>query len=74
MRRSKALSDPEWETFGKAVMKLWPEGGVDGFELQELAEKHKIILPVPGGFDPDKHTDDFGCAEAGCSWFELNYK
>jgi hypothetical protein len=65
---------PDWEAFGREVMDAWPEGGIDGFDLQDLAEKHGIILSVPGGFDPDKHNDDGYGLESGDPWFERNYR
>lgn len=64
-----------WAAFGKAVMKSWPEGGLDGFELQELAERHQVIKPYKNGFDPSLHSDGFGvCAERGDAWFYRNYR
>ncbi len=65
---------PAWEAFGKAVMKEWPESGLDGFDLQDLAEKHGLIEIIPGGFNPLVHVDQFGCADPGDKWFERNYK
>lgn len=65
---------PDWKAFGKDVMGAWPTGDVDGFYLQDLAEKHHIILPVDGGFDPEKHDDTYAvCPEPGDPWFERNY-
>lgn len=68
------MSKPDFEGFAKAVMRSWPEGGVDGFELQELAEKHSMIAPAPGGYDPERHFDEYGVApEKGDPWFETTY-
>jgi len=74
-RRAKMTDNteaPDWESFGRAVMQVWPEGDLDGFELQELAIKHHVLLPEPDGFDPSKHEDVYGCADAGDDWFVLN--
>jgi len=65
----------DFEGFAKDVMKAWPERGVDGFELQDLAEKHRLIVKVPGGYDPEHHFDEFGLApEKGDPWYEIAYK
>lgn len=64
---------PDWESFGKAIMGEWPAGDVDGFTLQDLAEKNALILPIAGGFDPEQHIDLYGNAEPGDPWFERNY-
>jgi len=66
--------EPDWQAFGMAIMQNWPAGDVDGGELQDLAEKFNIILPCEGGFDPDRHSDDFGvCPEKGDPWYMRNY-
>lgn len=65
---------PDWEGFGRAVMSHWPDSAPDGFDLQALAERYRVILPVDGGFDPEKHADLWGCAEPGAPWYECNYK
>lgn len=66
---------PDWEAFGRAVMKNWPEQGIDGFEIHDLAEKHAILRKVPGGYDPEKHAevDDAYYLEPGDDLFERNY-
>lgn len=63
----------DFEAFAKEIMERWPECGVDGFELQELAERHGLIESVPGGFDPAKHVDRYGDAEPGDPWMRLTY-
>ena len=68
------LHNPDWEAFGREIMKAWPDSvGIDGFELQDLALKYAVLVPVPGGFDPAKHDDDGYGAEPGDDWFILNY-
>jgi hypothetical protein len=62
----------KWAALGMAVMEGWPEGGdLDGFQLQEMAEKAGVLYPVPGGFDPAVHTDQYGGAEPGDDWFMI---
>jgi len=43
----------DFEGFAKAIMKNWPEGGVDGFEIQDLALTHGLIQLEP--YDHDRH-------------------
>ena len=64
---------PNWKAFGKAIMEVWPEYDVDGGYLQDMAEKHHIILKVPGGFDPEIHEVIYGCEEPNCKWYLRNY-
>ena len=65
----------DWRGFGKAVMEGWPEGGIDGFDLQELAEKYNVIRAVEGGFNPKRHNDAYGvCPDPGDPWFLRNYR
>jgi hypothetical protein len=73
-RLTEARMDANWEAFGREIMKAWPEGGVDGFDLQDLAEKHGIIKAIPGGFDPATCDDALGVSpEPGDPWFLRNY-
>ena len=65
---------PDWEACGKDIMSQWPHGDIDGFDLQDIAEKHNVIVPIPGGYDPEKHGDDEWGAEPGDPYFERNYK
>ena len=67
------MTKPDWEAFGREIMEAWPEGDVDGFELQEIAHKHRVLVKTK--FDPAKHGayDDYG-AEPGDPWFLRNYK
>lgn len=67
----------DWEGFGQAVMEAWPDGDIDGFELQEIAERHGVISQVPGGYDPERDgedaIDEYGI-EPGDAWFVRNYE
>ena len=64
------MSAPDWEGFARAIMAFWPEGGVDGCDIQDFAVKYRLIKSVAGGFDERVHADDFGVgAEAGDEWF-----
>lgn len=72
---SDTRKQPHWEAFGKAIMEYWPESlEVDCFQIQELAEKHNIILPVKGGYDPEKHGESEYGEEPGDPYFEVNYE
>lgn len=55
--------------FGVWCADHWPEGDVDGGEIQEALLRFGIIAPVAGGFNPDIHRDDVGCASPGDEWF-----
>lgn len=46
-----ATPEIDWEGFARAVMEHWPDGGLDGFELQDLAFRHGLIDEAPGGFN-----------------------
>jgi hypothetical protein len=67
-------NQPNWEGFAREVMTMWPDGDLDGGDLQELAVVYKMILPVPGGYDPKVHAadDEYG-TEPGDDWFVRNY-
>lgn len=46
--------------------------GFDGGDVQDLAEELGLIVPVRGGYDPEKHGES-DCAEPGdpwCMWCE----
>ena len=49
----------------------WGYAEPDGADLQEEAERLGLIVEVEGGFDPEKHHDNTGCAEPGCGWYEV---
>jgi len=33
-------------SFAQDIMRSWPEGDVDGADLQEMAKKHGLLTPV----------------------------
>lgn len=70
----EAAMKPDWEAFGRAVMEAWPDSGLDGFDVQELAEKHGLIVEAPGGFDPKVHLDPLGICEPRDTFFLRTYK
>src|SRR5690242_8335694 len=40
-----SVSDLErLRAFAQEVMQAWPEGGIDGGDLQEIAEKHGLLI------------------------------
>ena len=67
------MSKPDWEDFGRRVLERWREGdmNIDMCDVQDWAEETGIIAKIPGGFDPEKHTDTIGCAEPGDDWYQM---
>lgn len=66
---------PDWEGFAKAITGDWPDDDVDGADVFQCAVKHRLIIEVPGGFDPDKHDDDHGIGLLpGDPFFQWNDK
>lgn len=64
---------PDWEGFGRAIINHWPESDIDMLELQEMAEKHHIIIKEPNGYDKAKHGYH-AYAVKGDDWFLKNFK
>ena len=62
-----------WAKLGRAVMDGWPDyGDLDGGQLQDLAEKAGVLVPVEGGYNPEIHGDaDYNGAEPGDEWFMM---
>ncbi|MCP4108310.1 MAG: hypothetical protein GY749_22670 [Desulfobacteraceae bacterium] len=70
------MTQPDWEKFGRSIMKMWPDGGVDGFELQDLAIESSIILEAKNGYDPERHGHESATEydlEKGDTYYERNY-
>lgn len=66
---------PDWEAFGRDILAHsdceWYD--LEGSEIFDMAEKHHLIRPVPGGFNPESHIDPGLDLEPGDPWFTLNY-
>ena len=39
------MTDPDYVGFAKAIFLDWPDSGLDGFDLQEIGEKHGVLVP-----------------------------
>lgn len=67
------MSEPNWKDFGQRVIERWLEGDmeIDMFDVQKWATECGILEEIPGGFDPEKHTDIHGCAEPGDPWLVI---
>ena len=50
------MKQPDWEGFARAIMEHWPEGDVDGEDLQNTAEYYGLLRKEP--FDPERHGYD----------------
>ena len=68
------MNKPDWKAFGEAIIGEWPGlYDIDASEVFEAALKHNIVFEIPGGYDPDQHTDAHGVApEVGDPWYEFN--
>jgi hypothetical protein len=65
---------PDWEGFGRAIMESWPYADVEGGELQDTAEYFGLLRREPGGYDPEKHGEDFAdICEPGDEFFVPTY-
>jgi len=65
---------PDWEGFGRAIMEVWPDSGIDGEDLQEAAEHYGIIYRAPGGYNPHRHGDEWAdIIKPGEPFFVRNY-
>ena len=61
-----------FEGFAREILSAWPEGGIDGFDMQDLAVKYGLLRETT--YDPEKHGDDlYGCSEKGDPWFVKTY-
>jgi len=59
----------KFQAFSKAILDASNEGlDVDGFTIQKLAEKHKVIVVVP--YDPNKHGPNEFDVMPGEDWYE----
>ena len=68
------MSKPDWRAFGETIIGEWPGlYDLDASEVFDAALKHKIVVPIEGGFDPDEHDDNHGVGlERGDPFYEFN--
>ena len=69
------MTKPNWEAFGREIMEAWPEGGVDGLDLQDIAVRHGVLRETAYDFKAHGKEGhyDWGLQE-GDVYFERNYK
>lgn len=68
--RGELVARPNWKalvSFAKEVIRSAWEGGQGGDTIQEAALKHGLLIEV--AFDPESHSDPFGYAEEGDTWY-----
>jgi len=67
--------EPDFEGFTRTIMQrnFKYVGWCEDLDFMGVAIKYNIMVPVEGGYDPEKHFDPEGVAEKGDAWFELNY-
>jgi hypothetical protein len=59
-----------YEAFAKAVLQDWPEPcDLDSADMVQMAITHGVLVPVAGGFDPDKHECPYDMSEKGDPWY-----
>lgn len=55
--------------FGEACFESWPEGSIDGGDLQDMLTSHGLIAAVEGGFREAVHIDAHNCSPVeGDEW------
>ena len=65
---------PDFEGFCRDVLQSWPVGDIDGAELFDAALRNGLIVEIPGGYDPERHTDsECICPERGDPWYEYAF-
>jgi hypothetical protein len=62
---------PDFEGFARHIMAAWPSDGIDGFELQEAAERFGLLRKV--AYCPEKHGPCEYDSHPGDDWFVRNY-
>ena len=71
MCSAAGAAGPQLGAFARYVVEtMWETLDVDGGDLQDRAIELGIIVPVPGGFDPDKHHSEWN-SERGDPWYVL---
>lgn len=64
---------PDWKGFGLAIMEeWWMHEDIEASEKFDLALLFDILEPIPGGFDPETHCDEFCASEPGDPWYQIN--
>lgn len=57
--------------FGKEMLTDWHQyGDIEGFDRFKIGRKCGVIIPIQGGFDPERHDDEYGQAEVGDDWYQ----
>lgn len=58
-----ARPGPDWEGFGRSIMKEWAEHwDIEASDKFELAVKHGLLRKIEGGYNPEVHEGD--------NWYE----
>lgn len=57
----------DWEDLGRRVLERFCEGDseIDMLDVQEWGEAAGVLIPKPGGFDPENDIDVTGASERG---------
>ena len=55
-----------------ATAEIFEHFDLEAGEVFDAAKDFGILIPVPGGFNPEIHDHDYSCAEPGDPWFTLS--
>ncbi|WP_297843003.1 hypothetical protein [uncultured Roseibium sp.] len=64
---------PDWKAFGECILERFCEGDleIDMADVQEWAVKAGVLIPVEGGFNPERHIDVTGYMEPGDEFYSV---
>jgi hypothetical protein len=70
LREDVAVLHP-FADFGHRMLEDWEQhGDVDAGDRFERARMSGVLKSIEGGYDPEKHYDTEGFADAGDPWYE----
>ncbi len=63
----------KWADLGAAVINQWRWClDVEASEIFDMAHDTGVISPVEGGYDPERHEDEYGISpEIGDNWYDV---
>lgn len=52
-----------------AINDLFSHMDLEASEVFDAAQDNGLLLPIEGGFNPEIHSDEYGCSEPGDPWY-----